>query len=223
MNSKSIYLLLFVFLLSGCTTQKALYKNPGYRDLLMYSGKPTEVFGHWNDGIFVQFQRFERAIKDTVVVVRFDEQGRFSFAEGIEIEGDFVRYKFMDILHINGDAFFVYNYSNQGNSNNNIVRMFYIAPDCSLHPVEVVRADSLYSSAQPDGRFVWDGENIDFSRYPISSRFYVWNKGESHAEPTAGHVDVVYEMEKIANGKYRFYPKEMDSSVGSYDLNELFR
>lgn len=205
-----IFLLFFGLLLSGCATKKALYKDLEYRNLLMYSQTPTEVFGHWHDGVFIQFQRFEQSMKDTVVVVKFDRKGRFSFAGGIEIEGDFVRRKFMDILHINGDAFFTYNYSNMGNSNNNIVRMSYIAPDGSLHKVEVVRADSLYSTTLPNNQFIWDEEEINFTQYPITSQFYIWDKTDIHSQPTVGIVSIVYRMQKTGTTKYTLYPEEIN-------------
>lgn len=180
---------------------------------------PTEVFGHWNDGIFIQFQRFERTMKDTVVVVKFDRQGHLSFAGGIEIEDDFVRHKFMDIFRINGNAFFTYNYGNTGNSNNNIVRMFYIAPDCSLHSVEVVRADSLYSAILPDNQFIWDSEEINFTQYPITSQFYIWDKTDIHPQPTVGRVSVVYRMQKTGTTKYTLYPEEINFIEGTFDTN----
>lgn len=224
MNKRTIYvpILLLLLLLSGCAAQNSLYKNTKYRDLLMYSGAPKEVFGHWSNGVFVQFQWFKSSYgEDTVVVVKFDGDGRFEFVGGIGIEEEFVRHKFMDIVEIDGNSFFTLNYSNIGNSNNNIVRMFYIAPeDCSLHPVEVVRADSLYSATPSDGRFIWDGEQIDFTRQPITSRLYIWEKDDCHAKPTAGRVDVVYKMVRTANRKYRFYPNEMNLLTEVFDTDD---
>ncbi|MBB4045888.1 hypothetical protein [Bacteroides reticulotermitis] len=220
MNKYAIYLLLLAFVFSSCVQKNALYKVPEYRQLLMYSQMPKEVFGYANDGAFMQFQRFERAIKDTVVIVKFDSKGYFRFAGGLEIDEEFVRHKFMDIVYINGDAFFTYNYRNMGNSNNNLVRMYYIASDCSLHQVEVVRADSLYAATLPDNQFVWNGEEIDFTQVPVTSQFYVWNKADIHPLPTVGKVSVVYQLRKTGKTKYTLYPEDINFTKGSFNLSE---
>ena len=168
----NILFLLSILLPTCCGVRKeSVYTNPEYQDLLMYSQIPKEVYGYRCENGFLQFQQFERVLKDTIVILRFDKDYRFEFYSGVSI-GDYEQFENMKAIKYNDDDFFCVTARNSGNAKGNALHMFYIDKnDCTLHSVEVVKAYSLYSQTLPDNLFIWDDEMIDYDDNSIVSMF----------------------------------------------------
>jgi len=209
--------LLFALLLVSCGTRNTY---TGYRELLMYSQTPKEVYGYWCPEGFLQFQHFERTIlTDTITILKFDKNDRFEFYGGISVGEDYERFENMKIMTYNGDDFFCVTARNSGNAKGNTLHMYYIdKKDCTLHPIEIVKAYSLYSQTLPDSLFIWNDEIIDYDDNSIVSEFYIWKRTDIHPTPTGGKVSVIYDIEKTDKRKYRLYPKEMNFTEGVFEL-----
>jgi len=215
---RNIYSLFFLLslLFAGCGTNDS---HSRYRQLLMYSQMPKEVCGYYCEGGFMQFQNFEQVIKDTIVILKFDKNDCFEFYGGISIEEDYERFENMKVIAYNDNAFFIVTARNSGNSNGNMLHIYYIDRDnCTLHPVEIVYAHKTYSETLPKDILIWNDETINYNDNTITSDFYLWKQTDIHSEPSEGKVSVVYDIEKVGNKQYRLYPKEMNLAKGVFEL-----
>lgn len=204
-------LLVFIVVLAffGCSTT-AMRSNSEYRSLLMYSQIPRDVYGYKCEGGFLQFQNFEQTTTDTIVILKFDNNDRFSFNGGISVGEGYQRFENMKVIEYKSNFFFVVTARNLGNANGNRLYMYYIDQiNCQLYPVEVIYAADSYSERLSEDIHIWDDETIDYKDNLISSTFYLWNKTDSHPYPTGGKVSVIYDIERLSNGKFRLYPVNM--------------
>jgi len=214
-----ISFLLFVLLFISCGKKK-VYTNLEYRLLLELREMPKEVYRYpCAGGGFLQFQNWERAAQDTILILKFDENNRFEFYGGISIGEDYEKFVDMEIIKYNGDSFFAVRARNTGNANGNAVYMYYIdEQDCTLHPVEVVKASSLYSQTLSKDFWIWNDETINYEDDSITSEFYIWKQTDIHSKPTEGKVSVIYDIERTGKSNYRLYPKEMNFTEGTFEL-----
>lgn len=220
LRNTNILILLFILLFAGCKVkQKDIRSNYEYRNLLMYSQTPREVYGYWCEGGFMQFQIFEKAEKDTIVIIKFDKKNRFEFYGGISIGESYEKFEEMKVIKYQDEPFFAVRARNSGNAKGNESYVFYIdEQDCSLSPVSISEAYRLYSETLPDSLFIWDDEIINYNDDSINSEFYIWKRTDIHSMPTGGKVSVVYDIEQTGKRKYRLYPKEMSFTEGAFEL-----
>lgn len=186
----------------------------------MYSQMPKEVLGYWCDGGFLQFQVFEQVEKDTIVILKFDRNNRFEFYKGISVDKDYERFVDMKIIEYNQQSFFTARACNSGNAKGNKLYVFYIDEKyCTLHHVEISEAFKLYSQTLSENLFIWDDEIINCNDNSITSEFYIWKKTDIHSIPTEGKVSVVYNIEQTGKRNYKLYPKEMNFTKGTFEVN----
>ena len=221
---KNIYILflLIVFLFTNCAVkQNNRHANYEYRNLLIYNQTPREVYGHLCEGGFMQFQIFEQAERDTIVILKFNRRNRFEFYRGISVGENYERFREMNVIKYNDKPFFAVRSYNSGNAKGNRLNIFYIEEqDCTLHPVKICEAYKLYLESLPDSLFIWNDEIISYNDNLITSEFFIWKKNDIHPYPTGGKVSVIYDIEQTGKQKYKLYPKEMNFEEGTFELSK---
>ena len=207
---KTIILLLIIILLISCNGPDDSKHDESSRvNCVEKQLQPLELKLTKKDGLFI----IETANSKQLVI-----------PDTFSLDDDCIRLEDYGLFSFDSSEFIFMQYVYSGTAHESYVRVFLLDTiTMVLKPVQFNYASKQYTNRLKDGECICKGEWIDFSNNSISSTFFIWKKEDGNCCPTAGKVDVVYNIHLGKGSKIVIKPDclnlSTESLISIYDIH----